>query len=59
MMLPLRDAPGENIGELVLAYQNPQPSPKSEKDYFLGSTALRDSPMKKSPSYAAPFEPAR
>jgi len=59
MMLPLRDTKGENIGELVLAYKNPTPSPKNEKDYFLGSTALRDSLMKKIPSYAALFEAAR
>jgi hypothetical protein len=59
MMLPLRDAKGENIGELVLAYKNPRPAPKNEKDYFLASTALRDSLMKKIPAYAALFETAK
>lgn len=59
MMLPLRDAKGDNIGEIVLAYKNPNPSPKNEKAYFLASTALRDDLMKKIPSYAALFEAAR
>jgi len=59
MMVPLRDAKGENVGELVLAYKNPEPAPKNEKDFFLASTALRDSLMKKIPSYAALFEAAR
>jgi hypothetical protein len=59
MMLPLRDAAGENVGEIVIAYKNPPGSGKTEKDFFLASTQLRDSLMKKIPSYAALFEPAR
>ena len=59
MMLPLRDASGENVGEIVIAYKNPADSGKTEKDFFLASTRLRDSLMKKIPSYAALFEPAR
>lgn len=59
MMLPLRDAKGANIGELVLAHKNPQPVPKNEKDFFLASTALRDSLMKKISSYGVLFQPAR
>lgn len=59
MMLPLRDAKGDNIGELVLAYKNPAPGLQSEKDYFLASTALRDGLMKKIPSYSALFELGR
>ena len=59
MMLPLRDASGENVGEIVIAYKNPADSGKTEKDFFLASTQLRDSLMKKIPSYAALFEPAR
>jgi hypothetical protein len=59
MMLPLRDASGENVGEIVIAYKNPPDSGKTEKDFFLASTQLRDSLMKKIPSYAALFEPAR
>jgi hypothetical protein len=59
MMLPLRDAKADNIGELVLAYKNPQPSPKNEQHFFLASTALRDALMRKISSYGALFEPAR
>ena len=59
MMLPLRDASGENVGEIVIAYKNAQASRKTEKDFFLASTQLRDGLMKKIPSYAALFEPAQ
>jgi hypothetical protein len=58
MMLPLRDAAGESVGEIVIAYKNPQGSGKTEKDFFLASTSLRDGLMKKIPSYAALFGPA-
>jgi hypothetical protein len=58
MMLPLRDVTGENVGEIVLAYKNPPGSGKTEKDFFLASTRLRDSLMKKISSYAALFAPA-
>jgi len=59
MMLPLRDASGENVGEIVIAYKNPAASGKTEKDFFLAATHLRDGLMKKIPTYAALFEPAR
>jgi hypothetical protein len=59
MMLPLRDASGENVGELVLAYKNAADSAKGEKDFFLASTALRDKLQKQIPSYAGLFEPAK
>jgi hypothetical protein len=59
MMLPLRDASGENVGEIVIAYKNPADTHKTEKDFFLASTALRDGLMKKIQSYAALFEPAK
>jgi hypothetical protein len=59
MMLPLRDASGENIGEIVIAYKNPPNSGKTEKDFFLASTALRDSLMKKISTYKALFDPAK
>jgi hypothetical protein len=59
MMLPLRDSSGENIGEIVIAYKNPPNSGKTEKDFFLASTALRDRLMKKIASYSALFEPAK
>jgi hypothetical protein len=59
MMLPLRDISGENVGEIVLAYKNADGSGKTEKDFFLASTQLRDGLMKRIHSYAALFEPAR
>jgi hypothetical protein len=59
MMLPLRDASGENVGEIVIAYKNPPDSRKSEKDFFLASIGLRDSLQKKIPAYAALFAPAK
>jgi len=59
MMLPLRDAAGENVGEIVIAYKNPADSGKTEKDFFLAAARLRDGLMKKISTYAALFEPAR
>ncbi len=59
MMLPLRDAGGENVGLIVLAYKNPANSGKTEKDFFLASTALRDGLQAKIPSYTRLFDPVR
>jgi hypothetical protein len=59
MMLPLRDASGENAGEIVLAYKNPADSRKTEKEFYLAASGLRDRLMKKIPSYAALFAPAK
>lgn len=58
MMLPLRNAAGENVGEIVLAYKNDGTDAKGEKDFFMASTALRDSLQRQIPSYAALFAPA-
>jgi hypothetical protein len=59
MMLPLRDASGENVGEIVIAYKNPADSGKTEKDFYLAASGLRDQLKKKIPSYAALFAPAK
>jgi hypothetical protein len=59
MMLPLRDASGGHIGLLVLAYKNPPTSKKTETDFFIASSALRDGLKKKIPSYADLFKPAK
>ena len=59
MMMPLRDASGENLGLLVAAYKNPVDSGKGEKEFFLEGTALRDEVAKQIPSYAALFAPAK
>jgi hypothetical protein len=56
---PLRDAAGENIGLIVMAYKNPLNSGKTDKDYFLAGTKLRDDLQKQIPSFAALFEPAK
>jgi hypothetical protein len=58
MMLPLRDARGENVGLLVLAYKNPSPVAKSETDFFVVASAIRDDLRKQIPSYADLFNPA-
>ncbi len=57
MMVPLRESSGESVGLLVLAYK--ADTSKTEKDYFLTSTALRDDLQKQIPNYARLFEPAR
>ncbi len=59
MMVPLRDAGGENIGLLVLAYKNPSDSGKTDKDFFLAASALRDGLQKQIPSYQALFAQAK
>lgn len=59
MMLPLRDASGQNVGEIVLAYKNDGANAKGETAFFLASTGLRDALQKQIPSYAALFEPAK
>lgn len=59
MMLPLRSASGENIGEIVLAYKNPVDSGKTEKDFYLAASGLRDALSKKIPGYAALFASAK
>lgn len=63
MMLPLRDAGGSNLGELVLAYKNPahpaSADSKFERQFFIAAVRLRDSLQKKIPSYGALFAPAR
>ena len=57
VMAPLRDKAGENIGELVLAYK--AEDAKSETDYFLAGTQLRDQLKPEIASLAALFAPAR
>jgi hypothetical protein len=59
MMMPLRDATGENIGLLVAAYKNPVGSGKGEKEFFALGTALRDNLAQQIPSYAMLFAPAK
>ena len=56
---PLRDAMGENIGLIVLAYKRPASSGKTDLDFFKAGTQLRDDLQKQIPGFAALFEPAR
>jgi hypothetical protein len=56
---PLRDASGENIGLIVLAYKNPDKSGNTDKDFFAAGTKLRDDLEKDIPSFAALFEPGK
>jgi hypothetical protein len=57
--LPLRDAAGENIGLIVLTCKNADKSGKTDKDFFVAGTKLRDDPEKDIPSFAALFEPVK
>ena len=64
MMMPLRDAAGENLGLLVAAYKNPAFSSDGsnaalEAEYFAKGTKLRDELQAKIPSYNALFDPAK
>jgi hypothetical protein len=58
MMLPLRDAKGNNIGEIVLAYKNDAAHTKSETQFFLASTHLRDALAKQIPTFGSLFDAA-
>ena len=61
VQMPLRDASGENVGLLVLAYHNDGTAANSgaiELDFLRRAVALRDGLQARIPSYAALFEPA-
>jgi len=59
MMMPLRDVANENVGLLVLAYKTPSPVAKTETDFFVAASALRDELKQRIPAYADLFNPAR
>jgi len=59
MMVPLRDASNENVGLLVLAYRVPSPVSRTETDFFVAATALRDELKPRIPSYDDLFKPSR
>jgi hypothetical protein len=59
ILMPMRDAAGENVGLVVYAFKNPPANPHTsaqELAYLKKSTVLRDQLMKKIPSYNALFE---
>jgi len=62
VLMPMRDAAGQNIGLVVYAFKNPPANPHTstaEIEYLKKSTQLRDALQKKIPSYDALFEPAK
>jgi len=61
VLMPMRDASGENIGLVVYAFKNPtNPSTSAtEQAYLVKSTALRDELAKKIPNYKALFDQAK
>jgi len=61
VQMPLRDAAGENVGLLVLAYHNDGAGPNNgaaELDFLRRAIALRDALQARIPSYAALFRSA-
>jgi hypothetical protein len=58
MMMPLRDAAGGHIGLLVLAYKMPSSVAKTETEFFIAASTLRDNLQRQIPSYADLFKPA-
>ena len=59
VQLPLRNAAGENIGLLVLAYFRAKTLNLTDRDYLDSSNSIRDTVAKDIPSYQALFEPAK
>jgi len=61
VLMPMRDASGENVGLVVYAFKDPANpnSSATEKEYFAKSTALRDDLAKKISSYKALFDQAK
>jgi hypothetical protein len=59
VLMPMRDAAGENVGLVVYAFKEPASNPNAsavEKDYFAKAATLRDELAKKTPSYRQLFE---
>src|SRR5438093_8735343 len=62
VLMPMRDAAGENVGLVVYAFKQPPANANLtsvEKDYFAKSAELRDELAKKISSYKALFEPSK
>lgn len=59
MMMPLRDAKGENCGLLVAAFKNDGQFHKSEREFFTMGLDLRDSLQPKIASYEGLFAPVK
>ncbi len=62
VLMPLRDAAGENVGLVVYAFKEPAGNPNAsgvEKEHFAKAATLRDELAKKIPSYRQLFEPVK
>lgn len=58
VLTPLRDAQGENIGLIVLAYKNDAAHTRPEREFYRMACDLRDSVQPRIPGFAALFAPA-
>jgi len=59
VLMPMRDAKGENVGLVVYAFKNPPKPSNMEQHYLSASTKLRDELAKKIQSYKALFDPTK
>ena len=59
VLMPLRDASGENVGLIVFAFKNPANSGMAEKEYLAQAAAMRDGLQKQIRSYEALFDPVK
>jgi hypothetical protein len=62
ILMPMRNAAGENIGLVVYAFKNPPANPNTsahELDYLKKATVLRDELQTKIASYNGLFDPAK
>ena len=59
VLLPMRDAKGENVGLVVYAFKNPAKPSGMEEHYLKESIKLRDDLARRIPSYDGLFAPAK
>jgi hypothetical protein len=59
VLLPLRDAKGENVGLVVYAFKVPVESNKGERRFYNKALDFRDALARRIPDYASLFAPAR
>ena len=59
VLMPLRDASGENIGLIVFAFKNAANSGKAEREYLAQATEMRDGLKKRIQTYKSLFDRAR
>lgn len=59
VLMPLREASGENIGLIVFAFKHPVSDTKAEKEYLSMASDMRDALKRRIPNYKALFEAAK